>query len=127
LVCLLVAAGAGAVWQRATAMTLGDAFPAGQVAVIRDHLLLGTGLASAPLVFSGSPTHGTLTLAVETGFAGVALAILFALAIARAARQRRGGPVPPPPGPPPPAPPPAAPAGCRRAPPRPRPPARAPR
>jgi len=98
LVCLLVAAGAGAVWHGATAMTFGDAFPAGQVAVIREHLLLGTGLASAPLVFPGATTakgdHGVLVLTIETGFAGMALATLFALAIARAARERRVGSLP---------------------------------
>jgi len=98
IVCLLVAAAGGAVWRGTTAMTFAGAFPAAQVAVIREHLLLGTGLTSAPLVLPGPTTpngdHGDLTLAIETGFAGVALAILFALAIARAARERRVGSLP---------------------------------
>ena len=94
LVCVLVAAGAGAVWHGTTALAFGDAFPTTVIAVIRDHLLLGTGLASAPLVLPGAAARGSLTLAMETGSAGVALAILFALAVTRAARERRVGSLP---------------------------------
>ena len=99
LVFLLVAAGAGAVWHGATAVAFGDALPATRLAVVRDHPLFGTGLGSAPLVLprraAGDGDSGYLALATETGMAGVALAILFALTIAQAARRdRRVGSLP---------------------------------
>ena len=99
LVFLLVAAGAGGVWHGATAVAFGDALPATRLAVVRDHPLFGTGLGSAPLVLprgaAGDGYSGYLALATETGMAGVALAILFALTIAQAARRdRRVGSLP---------------------------------
>ena len=99
LVFLLVAAGAGAVWHGATAVAFGDALPVTRLAVVRDHPLFGTGLGSAPLVLprgaAGDGYSGYLALATETGMAGVALAILFALTIAQAARRdRRVGSLP---------------------------------
>ena len=99
LVFLLVAAGAGGVWHGATAVAFGDALPATRLAVVHDHPLFGTGLGSAPLVLprraAGDGDNGYLALATETGMAGVALAILFALTIAQAARRdRRVGSLP---------------------------------
>jgi hypothetical protein len=77
------------------------------VAVVRDHPLVGTGLGSwlhafrpyqAPPVDGGIWDHAHddyLELAAETGAAGVALALAFALVVVRAARRRPGTAVAP--------------------------------
>jgi thioredoxin-like negative regulator of GroEL len=72
------------------------------VGVVRDHPLVGTGLGSwlhafrpyqAPPVDGGIWDHAHddyLELAAETGVAGVGLALVFALAVVRAARRPTG-------------------------------------